>query len=34
MDSFGERPDRKRLLCRPRGRREDNTVLIFFLEIG
>jgi len=34
MDSFGERPDRKRLLSRPRGRREDNTVLKFILEIG
>lgn len=34
MDSFGEKPDRKRLFSRPRGRREDNTVLKFFLEIG
>jgi len=34
MDSFDERPDRKRLLSRPRHRRKDNIVLKFILEIG
>ena len=34
MESFGEGPDRKSLLSRPRGRREGKTVLKFFLEIG
>jgi hypothetical protein len=34
MSSFGKKPDRKRPLSRPRGRRDDNTVLKFILETG
>ena len=34
MDGFGERLEGKKLLSRPRGRREDNTVLKFNLKTG
>jgi hypothetical protein len=34
MDSFGERPEEKRLLSRPRSRREAHTVLKSILKTG